>query len=209
MQKAIIAKKVGMTRIFDESGRSIPVTVLEAGPCTVISKKTPEKDGYTAIQVGFLRKKEKRLNKPIKGHLDKAGVGPVKYIREFKLSDIGTYEIGQDIKADIFSSGDYVDVTGISRGKGFAGSIKRHGHSRGPMSHGSRYHRGPGTLGSIDPARVFKGMKLPGRMGGERVTVQKLEVVKVDPERNVLLLKGAVPGPRGGLLMIKESVKVS
>ncbi len=209
MQKAIMAKKVGMTRIFDDNGRSIPVTVLEAGPCTVISKKTPETDGYTAIQVGFQRQKENRLNKPIKGHLNKAGVGPVKYIREFKLSDVGAYEIGQDIKADIFSSGDYVDVTGVSRGKGFAGSIKRHGHSRGPMSHGSRYHRGPGTLGSIDPARVFKGMKLPGRMGGEKVTVQKLEVVKVDPERNILLLKGAVPGPQGGLLMLKESVKVS
>ncbi len=209
MEKAILAKKVGMTRIFDDSGRSIPVTVLEAGPCTVISKKTPEKDGYTAIQVGFQQVRENRLNKPTKGHLDKAGVSPVKYIREFKLSDIGAFDIGQDIKADIFNSGEFVDVTGISRGKGFAGSIKRHGHGRGPMSHGSRYHRGPGTLGAIDPARVFKGTKLPGRMGGEKVTVQKLEVVKVDPDKNVILVKGAVPGPRGSLLMIKQSVKVS
>ena len=209
MEKAILAKKVGMTRIFDDGGRSIPVTVLEAGPCTVICKKTPEKDGYTAIQVGFQQVKEKRLNKPLKGHLNKAGAGPVKYIREFKLSDTGAYEVGQDIKADIFGSGEFVDVTGVSKGKGFAGSIKRHGQARGPMTHGSRYHRGPGTLGAIDPARVFKGQSLPGRMGGERVTVQKLEVVKVDPEKNMILVKGAVPGPRGSLLEIKNSVKVS
>ncbi len=209
MEKAILAKKVGMTRIFDEAGRSIPVTVLEAGPCTVICKKIPEKDGYAAIQVGFQRAKESRINKPLQGQLDKAGVQPVKYIREFKLSDVDSYEVGQDIKADIFDPGEYVDVTGTSKGKGFSGSIKRHGHGRGPMSHGSRYHRGPGTLGAVAPARVFKGTKLPGRMGGERVTVQKLEVVKVDPDKNMLLLRGAVPGPRGGLLLVKQSVKVS
>lgn len=209
MKKAILARKVGMTQVFDEEGRSIPVTVLEAGPCTVIMKKTLEKDGYKAIQVGFQRVKEKHLTKPEKGHLSKAGVGALKYLREFRLEDTDSYEVGQEIKADIFSPGEYVDVTGISKGKGFAGAIKRHGQSRGPMSHGSRYHRGPGSLGSIDPARVFKGQTLPGRMGGERVTVQKLKVIKVDAEKNLLLVKGAVPGPRGSLLIVKDSVKVS
>ncbi len=208
MEKAIMARKVGMTQIFDEDGLAIPVTVLEAGPCTVIDKRTVERDGYQAVQLGFLPAKKKHLNKPLQGHFAKNGVAPVRYVREFRLFDADSYEVGKEVKADLFAPGEYVDVSGVSKGKGFAGSIKRHGHSRGPMSHGSRYHRGPGSLGSIDPARVFKGQTLPGRMGGEKVTVQKLKVVKVDPEKNLLLVKGAVPGPRGVLLTVKNSVKV-
>jgi len=208
MEKGILAKKIGMTRVFDEDGRAIPVTVLEAGPCTVIAKKTPEKDGYRAIQVGFKPVlKKKGLNKPLAGHFAKAGVAPLKFVRELRISDPEEYRVGQEIKVDIFKAGEYVDVTGVSKGKGFAGSIKRHGQSRGPMSHGSRYHRGPGSLGSIDPAHVFKGQTLPGRMGGEMVTVQKLKVIKVDAGRNLLLVMGAVPGPRNGLLIVKNSVK--
>jgi len=209
MNKGILARKVGMTQIYDEAGRSIPVTILEAGPCTVISKRVPDKEGYQALQVGFKPAKENRLNNPQRGHFKKAGVKPLKYIKELRLDSAAEYEVGQEIKADIFAAGEFVDVTGVSKGKGFAGSIKRHGQSRGPMSHGSRYHRGPGSLGGVDAARVFKGQTLPGRMGGERVTVQKLQVIKADPEQNILLIKGAVPGPRGGLLMVKNSVKVS
>jgi large subunit ribosomal protein L3 len=209
MNKAILAKKLGMTQIFDKEGRAIPVTVLEAGPCTVIAKRTPDRDGYTAIQIGFKAVKENRLNKPQLGHFAKAGVAPLKFVREMRLVNTDGYEVGQEITADIFEPGDYVDVTGISKGKGFAGSIKRHGHSRGPMTHGSRYQRGPGSLGSVDAARVFKGHKLPGRMGGDKVTSQKLKVVKVDAGKNLLLVKGAVPGPRNGLLVIKNSVKAS
>ncbi|HHU75432.1 MAG TPA: 50S ribosomal protein L3 [Firmicutes bacterium] len=210
MKKGILAKKVGMTQVFDEMGRAIPVTIMEAGPCTVISKRLPEKDGYRALQVGFKPVKENRLNSPQRGHFKNAGVDPLKYVRELRLDDgAADYEVGQEIKADIFAPGEYVDVTGISKGKGFAGSIKRHGHSRGAMTHGSRYHRGPGSLGGVDAARVFKGHALPGRMGGERVTVQKLKVIKADPEKNILLVKGAVPGPRGSLLIVKNSVKVS
>ncbi len=209
MNKGILARKVGMTQIYDEAGRSIPVTILEAGPCTVISRRDPDKEGYQALQVGFKPAKENRLNNPQRGHFKKAGVKPLKYIRELRLDSTAEYEVGQEIKADIFAEGEFVDVTGVSKGKGFAGSIKRHGQSRGPMSHGSRYHRGPGSLGGVDAARVFKGQTLPGRMGGERVTVQKLQVIKADPEQNILLIKGAVPGPRGGLLMVKNSVKVS
>jgi len=207
MEKGILAKKVGMTRIFDEDGRAVPVTVLEAGPCYVVAKKTAEKDGYKAIQVGFKAARKNALNKPLSGHFARAGVAPLKHVRELKVVDADSYQVGQEIKADIFKAGEYVDVTGISKGKGFAGSIKRHGQSRGPMSHGSRYHRGPGSLGSIDPARVFKGQTLPGRMGGKRVTVQKLKVIKVDPEKNLLVVRGAVPGPRNGLLIVKNSVK--
>ncbi len=209
MKKGILARKVGMTQVFDEAGRSIPVTVLEAGPCTVVSKRVPEKEGYQALQIGFKPAKESRLNNPQKGHFKKAGVKPLKYIRELRFTSTSEYEVGQEIKADIFEPGEFVDVTGVSRGKGFAGSIKRHGHSRGAMTHGSHYHRGPGSLGGVDAARVFKGQSLPGRMGGEKVTVQKLEVIKADPDQNILLVKGAVPGPRGGLLMVKNSVKVS
>jgi large subunit ribosomal protein L3 len=209
MQKAILAKKIGMTQIFDEEGRAIPVTVLEAGPCFIVAKKNLEKDGYAAVQLGFKPVKKGLVNKPQLGHFSRAGVAPLKYLREMRLADAGNYEIGQEIKADIFEAGEFVDVTGISKGKGFAGSIKRHGQSRGSMTHGSHYHRGPGSLGSVDAARVFKGRPLPGRMGGERVTSQKLKVVKVDADKNLLLIKGAVPGPRNGLLLVKNSVKAS
>jgi len=209
MKKGILARKVGMTQVFDEAGRSIPVTVLEAGPCIVISKRVMEKDGYVALQVGFKPVKESRLNKPQLGHFNKSGVKPLKFVRELRLAGTDEYEVGQEIKADIFAQGEYVDVTGISKGKGFAGSIKKMGYGRGPKTHGSHYHRGPGSLGGVDAARVFKGTALPGRMGGDRVTVQRLKVVKADPDQNVLLIQGAVPGPRGGLLMVKNSVKVS
>jgi large subunit ribosomal protein L3 len=207
MEKGILAKKIGMTRLFDEEGRVIPVTVLEAGPCTVVAKKTPDKDGYKAIQVGFKNIGKNRLNKPLVGHFARAGVPSLKFVRELRISDPDNYKVGQEIKADIFKAGEYVDVTGISKGKGFAGSIKRHGHSKGAMTHGSRYHRGPGSLGAVGPSRVFKGHALPGRMGGEKVTVQNLKVVKVDPGKNLLLIRGAVPGPRNGLLIVKNSVK--
>lgn len=209
MKKAILARKVGMTQIFDEAGRAIPVTVMEAGPCTVIGKKTEAKDGYQALKVGFYEMGERKINKPQKGQFARADVSPMRYIRELCFEPGEAYDVGQQIKADIFEAGEYVDVSGISKGKGFAGSIKRHGQHRGPMTHGSRYHRGPGSLGSVDGARVFKGRNLPGRMGGDNVTVQKLEVVRVDGEKNLLLVKGAVPGQRGSLLMVKNSVKVS
>ncbi len=207
MQKAILGKKLGMTQVFDPAGKVIPVTVIEAGPCVVVRKKTVEADGYEAIQVGFADVREKSVNRPLAGHFRKAGQKPRKYLRELRLDDTASYEVGQEIKADVFAEGDLVDVTGISRGRGFTGAIKRHGQSRGPMSHGSHYHRGPGSMGSIDPARVFKGQTLPGRMGGERVTVQRLQVVKVDSDRNLILVRGAVPGPRGGLVTVKDSAK--
>ncbi len=207
MEKGILAKKIGMTRVYDEEGRFIPVTVLEAGPCTVLVKKTVEKDGYQAIQIGFQPVKESRLNKPMAGHFARASVTPLKYVRELRLNDTEQYEVGQEIKADIFKIGEFVDVTGISKGKGFAGSIKRHGQSLGPRTHGSRYHRGPGSMGAVGMSRVLKGKKLPGRMGGEKVTVQKLKVVQVDAARNLLLVKGAVPGPRNISLVVKNSVK--
>lgn len=207
MEKGILAKKIGMTRIFDEEGRFIPVTVLEAGPCTVLLKKATEKDGYQAIQIGFKPAKKNKLTKPLAGYFAQADVAPLKYIRELRMLNTDDYKVGQEIKADIFKAGDYVDITGTSKGKGFAGSIKKFGQARGPKTHGSRYHRGPGSLGAVGPARVFKGRKLPGRMGGEKVTVQKLKVVKVDAGKNLLLVKGAVPGPRNVLLVIKNSVK--
>ncbi len=207
MKKAILGRKIGMTQIFSENGKVIPVTVVEAGPCVVIEKKNIETHGYEALRVGFLDKKEHRATKPYKGQFSKAGVSPKQYLRELKVEDTGSYEVGQEIKADIFSGGEKIDVVSTSRGKGFAGSIKRHGHSRGPMSHGSRYHRGPGSLGSVDAARVFKGHKLPGHMGEDRVTVQNLEVARVYPDRNLVLVKGAIPGPKNGLVTIKSSVK--
>ncbi|SES89838.1 50S ribosomal protein L3 [Anaerobranca gottschalkii] len=207
MEKAILGKKIGMTQIFTKEGEVVPVTVIEAGPCVVVQKKTVETDGYEAIQLGFGDISERKLNKPQQGHFKKANVAPKKYLVEFRLEDISSYEVGQEIKADVFAEGEFVDVTGTSKGKGFAGAIKRHNQGRGPMSHGSRYHRGPGSLGSIQPARVFKGQTLPGRMGGERVTVQNLQVVKVDPERNLILVKGAIPGTKGSLVSIKDSVK--
>ena len=207
MMKGILGKKIGMTQVFLEDGSAIPVTVIEAGPCVVMQKKTPDTDGYSAIQIGYEDKKEHRANKPEKGHAAKAGTGPKKLIREIRGVDLDQYELGQEIKVDIFSEGELVDITGMSKGKGFAGAIKRHNQSRGPMAHGSKYHRGPGSLGSIAPNRVFKGQTLPGRMGGERVTVQNLEVVKVIPEKNLLLVKGSVPGIRKSYLIIKSSIK--
>ncbi|PKM83853.1 MAG: 50S ribosomal protein L3 [Firmicutes bacterium HGW-Firmicutes-13] len=207
MEKAILGKKIGMTQIFDEQGNVIPVTVIKAGPCTVIQKKTKETDGYQALQVGFEDQKERRVNKPRSGHFKKAKVSPKKFVKEVSLANIEDYEIGQEIKADIFAEGDFVDVSSVSKGKGFAGAIKRHGQSRGPMTHGSHYHRGPGSMGAIDPARVFKGQTLPGRMGADKVTVQKLTVAKVYPERDLILIKGSVPGPRGIFVVLKDSVK--
>jgi large subunit ribosomal protein L3 len=207
MTKAILARKVGMTQVFDEKGRVIPVTVLEAGPCRVVQVKNADSDGYNSIQLGFVDKKEQRANKPVKGHFKRANLKPMRFLREFRVDDAAGYTAGQEIKADCFSAGEFVDVSAIARGKGFAGSIKKMGFSRGPMSHGSHYHRGPGSLGSVAPARVFKGRRLPGRMGGWRRTVQRLYVVETDAQKNLLLVKGSVPGPRGGLVEIKASVK--
>ncbi|ASS89811.1 MULTISPECIES: 50S ribosomal protein L3 [Aeribacillus] len=207
MTKGILGRKIGMTQVFAENGELIPVTVVEASPNVVLQKKTVETDGYDAIQLGFEDKREKLANKPEKGHAAKANTAPKRFIREVRGANVDEYEIGQEVKVDIFSAGELVDVTGISKGKGFQGAIKRHGQSRGPMSHGSRYHRRPGSMGAIAPNRVFKSKELPGRMGGERVTVQNLEVVKVDAERNLLLIKGNVPGPRKSLVIIKSAVK--
>ncbi|HHW06081.1 MAG TPA: 50S ribosomal protein L3 [Clostridia bacterium] len=205
--KGILGKKLGMTQVFNDEGMVIPVTVIEAGPCVVVQKKTVENDGYTAVQLGFEARSERRVNKPLKGHFAKAGVKPFHYLREFKVENADDYQVGQEIKVDVFAAGDKVDVKGISKGKGFAGGVKRHGFGRGPMAHGSKYHRRPGSLGAKGPARVFKGRKLPGHMGHRTVTVQNLEVVKTIPERNLLLVKGAVPGPRKGLLVITQSKK--
>lgn len=209
MKKGILGKKVGMTQIFTETGLSVPVTVIEAGPCYVVQKKTPDKEGYGAIQIGFGVKREKLFNKPIKGHFDKASVKPLRYLRELRLDDFDNYQVGQEIKADVFAVGDKVDVTGTSKGRGFSGGIKRHGFHRGPMAHGSKYHRRPGSLGAMGPARVFKGRRLPGQYGAARTTVQNLEVVKVNPENNLLAIKGAIPGPKGSLVIIKDSVKAN
>ena len=207
MSKGILCKKVGMTQVFIEGGKLIPETVVEAGPCFVVQKKTVANDGYNAIQVGFGEISEYASNKPAKGHFSKASLKPMRFVREFKVSDIESYEVGQEIKADIFAVGDKVDVVGTSKGKGFAGMIKRHGAHRGPMKHGSKYHRRSGSLGAKGPARVFRGRALPGRMGGDRVTVQNLEVVRVDADKNMILVKGAVPGAKKSLLVLKPSVK--
>jgi len=207
IDKAIMGIKIGMTQIFDENDKAVPVTIVEAGPCTVLQKKNSETDGYSAIQVGFYNLKEKQVNKPARGHFKKANVKPLRYIKEFRVKDIDAYEIGQELKADQFNPGDMVDVVGTSKGKGFAGAVKRHNFARGSMGHGSKYHRRPGSLAAKGPARVFKGRKLPGHMGRERVTVQGLKVVKVYPERNLILIKGSIPGPRKGLVIIKDSVK--
>lgn len=206
MSKGLLARKLGMTQIFID-GKAVPVTVVEAGPCYVVQKKTVETDGYNAIQIGFMPVNEKRVNKPLKGHFAKANVKPVKYVKEIRVDNVDDYELGQELKVDIFAEGELVDVTGTSKGKGFVGAIKRHGFHRGPMSHGSKYHRGSGALGAKGPARVFKGRKLPGRAGGDRVTVQNLMIAKVDAERNLLLVKGAIPGPNKSLVMIKSAVK--
>ena len=208
MQKAIIGKKLGMTQLFTGDGTVIPVTVIEAGPVAVVQKKTVENDGYNAIQVGFEDCKDKALTKPEKGHLAKAGVSNKRHLKEFRLADDSAYNVGDEIKADVFAEGDKVDVTGISKGHGFQGTVKRWGTHRGPMSHGSGYHRGVGSMGACStPSRVMKNKRLPGHMGVEQVTVQNLVVVKVDAEKNILLVKGAVPGPKGGIVTIRDTVK--
>ena len=224
MKKAILATKVGMTQIFSEDGVLTPVTVLQAGPCVVTQIKTMENDGYEAVQVGFVDKKEKvvnrdangkkevrnrhGVNKPEKGHFDKAGVSGKRYVREFRFENCADYNLADEIKADIFTAGDKVDATAISKGKGFQGAIKRHGQHRGPMAHGSKFHRHQGSNGACSsPSKVFKGKGMPGHMGSVRVTVQNLEVVRVDAENNLLLVKGAVPGPKKALVTIREAVK--
>jgi len=206
--KKILGKKIGMTQIFQDDGTVVPVTVVEAGPLTVVQKKTVEKEGYNAIQVGFFPLKEKKANKPRKGHFAKSHVEVKKFLREFRVDNIDEYEIGQEIKTDIFAPGERVDVAGTSKGKGTQGPIKRYGHGRGPETHGSKYHRAVGGMSAgTYPGRVLKGKKMSGHMGNERVTVQNLEVVKVDADKNLILIKGAVPGPKSGLLLIKSSVK--
>lgn len=207
MKKAILAKKIGMTQIFDEANNLIPVTVLEAGPCTVVQKKTVENDGYEAIQVGFIDAKEKQLIKPEKGHFAKAGVTAKKHLKEFRLEDTAAYEVGAEIKADVFVAGDKIDVVGISKGKGYQGAIKKYGQSRGPMGHGSKSHRVAGSMGAASPGRVMKGKGLPSHMGSVQITVQNLEVVRVDADKNLILVKGAVPGSKGTIITIKDSVK--
>ncbi|WP_055668488.1 50S ribosomal protein L3 [Desnuesiella massiliensis] len=208
MKKAIMGRKIGMTQIFNENGKIVPVTVIEAGPCVVIQKKTTEKDGYEAIRVGFADVKEKLLSKPVKGQFTKAGVAIKRYIKEFKLDNVSEYQVGQEIKIDIFEIGEKVDVTGTSKGKGFQGTIKRWNGHRGPMSHGSKFHRSVGSMGgSSDPSRTFKNKKMPGHMGNVKTTVLNLEVVKIMPEKNVILIKGGVPGPNKGIVVIRNSVK--
>ena len=224
MKKAILATKVGMTQIFNENGELTPVTVLQAGPCVVTQIKTVENDGYSAVQVGFVDKKDKIINKDAngkkeirnrhgvtkaeKGHFDKAGVSGKRFVREFKFDNAADYKLADEIKADIFAAGDKVDATAISKGKGFQGAIKRHGQHRGPMTHGSKFHRHQGSNGACSsPSRVFKGKGMPGHMGAEQVTVQNLEIVRVDAENNLLLVKGSVPGPKKSLITIKEAVK--
>ena len=208
MQKGLIGRKVGMTQIFDEEGKVIPVTAIEVGPCTVTQIKTVEQDGYTAVQLGFGEVKERKLNKPQLGHLSKNKLAPKKYLREFRLDSVEGMKVGDELKADVFAVGDKVDVQGTSKGKGFQGVIKRHGQSRGPMGHGSMYHRRPGSMGPTStPGRVFPGKNLPGHMGVETVTIQNLEVVKVDLDKNVILVKGSVPGTKGAILKVKSSVK--
>ena len=210
MKKAILATKVGMTQIFNEDGVLTPVTVLQAGPCVVTQVKTVENDGYSAVQVGFTDKREKLVNKAQKGHFNKAGVSYKRYVREFRFEDAESCALAQEIKADIFAAGDKIDATAISKGKGFQGAIKRHGQHRGPMAHGSKFHRHAGSNGACsDPSKVFKGKGMPGQMGHKKITIQNLEVVRVDAEKNLLLVKGAVPGPKKSLVTIKETVKVS
>ncbi|HDX9577419.1 50S ribosomal protein L3 [Bacillus cytotoxicus] len=209
MTKGILGKKIGMTQVFAENGELIPVTVIEATPNVILQKKTVETDGYNAIQLGFADKREKLANKPEQGHAAKATTAPKRFIRELRDADVEGQEVGQEVKVEVFAAGEAVDVTGISKGKGFQGVIKRHGQSRGPMSHGSRYHRRPGSMGPVAPNRVFKGKKLAGRMGGDQVTIQNLEIVQVDVERNLLLVKGNVPGAKKSLVVVRSAVKAS
>ena len=208
MKKAILATKVGMTQIFNEDGSLVPVTVLQAGPCVVTQVKTVENDGYSAVQVGFGEKREKLVNKPMKGMFDKAGVPYKRFVREFKFENAEEYSVKDEIKADIFTAGDKVDASAIAKGQGFQGAIKRHGQSRGPMAHGSKYHRHAGSNGACSsPSKVFKGKRMPGHMGAKKVTTQNLEIVRVDAENNLILVKGAVPGPKKALVTIKETCK--
>ncbi len=208
MKKALIGKKVGMTQIFDENGKIVPVTAIEVGPCTVTQIKTVEQDGYTAVQLGYGDVKESKLNKPELGKFKKSNIAPKKYLKEVRLDSIEGIKVGDELKADVFAEGDKVDIQGTSKGKGFQGVIKRWGQSRGPMGHGSMYHRRPGSMGSTStPGRVYKGKRLPGHMGVQTVTIQNLAVVKVDTDKNVILVKGSVPGAKGSILKIKSSVK--
>lgn len=207
MPKGILGKKIGMTQIFDESGVAIPVTVIEAGPCQVVQQKTEKSDGYAALQLSFGATADHRVSKPVKGHFAKANLKPGRWVREVRCAPEDLKEVGSVVTADVFQPGDAVDVVGTSKGKGFSGVIKRWNFNRGPMSHGSMYHRRTGSLGATDPARVFKNRRMPGRMGHARVTVQNLKVVKVDSEQNLILVRGAVPGANGSLVIIKESVK--
>jgi large subunit ribosomal protein L3 len=207
MAKGILGKKIGMTQIFGKEGQAYPVSVVEAGPCVVVQKKSVANDGYEAIQLGFSEKKERLVNKPMKGHFAKAGVKPQRFLKEIKIDAGETYDLGQEIRVDIFNEGEYVDVVGTSKGKGFAGVIKRWNFNRAAMTHGSMYHRRTGSLGATDPARVFKGRKLPGRMGGVQTTIQGLQIVKVDTDRNLLLIKGAIPGPNNAFVVVQKTVK--
>ena len=208
MKKAILATKIGMTQIFNEDGALTPVTVLQAGPCVVTQVKTVENDGYSAVQVGFGEIREKLVNKPRKGHFDKAGVSYKRFLKEFKLEDAENYKVADEIKADVFAAGDKIDATAISKGKGFQGAIKRLGQHRGPMAHGSKFHRHQGSNGACSsPSKVFKGKGMPGHMGSKKITVQNLEVVRVDAENNLILVKGAVPGPKKALVTVREAVK--
>lgn len=207
MNKGILGKKVGMTQIFAENGEAVPVTVVEAEPNIVLQKKTMENDGYEAVQLGFSEQKESRTTKPAKGHVDKANTTPKRLSREIRGVNIDEYEVGQEVKVDTFSEGEAIDVIGTSKGKGFAGSIKRHNQQRGPTTHGSHFHRSPGGLGNMDSSRVFKGRQLPGRMGGNRVTVQNLSVAKVDSEKNIILVRGNIPGAKKSDVLIQNAVK--
>ena len=209
MKKGLLGKKLGMTQLFDETGKIVPVTVVEAGPCVVVQKKTVENDGYEAVQVGFADMKEKNVNKPMKGHCEKAGVTAKRFLKEFKLEDAASMNVGDEIKADVFAEGEKVDITGTSKGHGFAGAIKRHNQHRLKETHGTGpVHRHAGSMGACsDPSRVFKGKKLPGHMGCDTVTIQNLDVVCVDVEKNLLLVRGAIPGPKGGLVIVKSAVK--
>lgn len=207
MTKGILGRKIGMTQLFSEAGELVPVTVIQAEPNVVLQKRTKENDGYEAIQLGFYDVKESRTNKAEKGHAEKANTKPKRYVREVRDANLDEYEVGQEIGVDVFEAGDKIDVTGTTKGKGFQGSIKRHNQARGPMTHGSHYHRGPGSLGAVDPMKVFKGRPLPGQMGGNQVTIQNLEVVSVDTERNLILVKGNVPGAKKSFVKVTSAIK--
>jgi len=207
MAKGILGRKVGMTQVFDENGKMIPVTVISVEPNVVLQKKTIETDGYNSVQLGFMEKRANLINKPLTGHFEKANTTPKRYIKEIRLQGMEEYEVGQEVKCDIFTAGDYVDVTGTSKGKGYQGVIKRHNQHTGPMAHGSKYHRGVGSMGVIAPNRIRKGKNMPGRMGHDRVTIQNLLVVRSDVDKNILLVKGNVPGPNKSLVIVKNAFK--